>query len=105
VVLSPGRQAVAKIQDKTIDVRSANIEEVMSWKNGYFVFSDADIKSIMKDLARWYNIEVEYKGDITKQYFGGTFSKRKSLNELLEYLETLGEIHFKTEGRRVIVMP
>ncbi|MFN0293661.1 FecR family protein [Pedobacter helvus] len=105
VVLSPGKQAIVAAENKIIDIKTANTEEVMAWKNGYFVFADADMKSIMKDLARWYNIDVEFRGEVAKQYFGGTFSKKKSLEELLENLEDLGNIQFKIEGRRVIVMP
>ena len=110
--LIPGKQATVKINQKDIGVKMANIEEVMAWKNGYFVFVDDDIKSIMKDLMRWYDIEVTYKEGLTNERFGGTFSKSKSLDELLQYLETLGTIHFKIvqgdafgKGRRVIVMP
>ena len=110
--LTPGKQAIAKINQAIIDIKQVNTEEVMAWKNGYFVFVDADIKSIMKELARWYNIDVEYKGDIHQQQIGGTFSKYKKLEELLEYLQTLGEVNFKLvpadapgKGRRIIVMP
>ncbi|MFD1628309.1 FecR family protein [Pseudopedobacter beijingensis] len=104
VVLVPGKQAVVKKNESAIEVKAAKIEEVMAWKNGYFVFEDADIESIMKELARWYNIDVEYKGINVKQRFGGTFSKNKNLKDLLEYLETLGDVQFVQEGRRVIVM-
>ncbi len=111
VMLVPGKQAIVRKSQSAIEIRPANIEEVMAWKNGYFVFEDADIESIMRELARWYNIEVEYSGENTNQRFGGTFSKSKSLSDLLEYLENLGDVRFKQipgdasgKGRRVIVM-
>lgn len=104
-IIVPGQQAIGKINQPVINIKQPNLEEVMAWKNGYFVFEDADIKSIMKELIRWYNVDIQYEGEITNQKFGGTFSKTKSITELLKYLETLGDVRFKIEGRRVIVMP
>lgn len=105
VILKPNQQAIGGISNGSIIVKEANTEEVMAWKNGYFVFEDVDIRTIMKDLVRWYNIEVSYSGKTTSLKFGGTFSRSKDITELLNYLETLGDVHFKKEGRRVIVMP
>lgn len=105
VILKPNQQAIGGVRDGSLNVKEANTEEVMAWKNGYFVFEDVDIQTIMKYLVRWYNVEVTYNGKITSQKFGGTFSRSKDVSELLDYLETLGNVHFKKEGRRVIVMP
>jgi len=103
-LLQPGQQAVIDRFSGQIVISSADISEVMAWKNGYFLFRDEDIKSIMKKIARWYDIEVEYRGDVEGQKFGGTFYRSKSFKELLHYLEKLGSLHFKIEGRRIIVM-
>lgn len=103
-LLQPGQQAVVGRASDQIAISSANISEVMAWKNGYFLFRDEDIKSIMKKISRWYDIEVEYRGDVEDQKFGGRFYRSKSFKELLHYLEKLGPLHFKIEGRRVIVM-
>ena len=76
------------------------------------MFDDLDIKSIMHQISRWYNIEVVFQGNIPTKKFGGTFSRSKSIEELLAYLEQLGNIRFKLNDisfiqkeRRIIVMP
>lgn len=103
-LLQPGQQAVIGRSSDQIAISSADISEVMAWKNGYFLFRDEDIKSIMKKIARWYDIEVEYRGDVVAQKFGGAFYRSKNFKELLHYLEKLSALHFKIEGRRIIVM-
>lgn len=103
-LLHPGQQAVIGRASDQMAISSASISEVMAWKNGYFLFRDEDIKSIMKKISRWYDIEVEYRGEVEGQKFGGTFYRSKSFKELLHYLEKLGPLHFKIEGRRIIVM-
>lgn len=105
VILKPHQQAIGDVKNGSLSVKATNTEEVMAWKNGYFVFEEVDIKTILKSLARWYNVDITYNGKITSQKFGGTFSRSKDISELLNYLETLGDVHFKKEGRRVIVMP
>ena len=103
-VIKPGEQAVVNNNTNVIKVKPANIEQAMAWKNGYFIFADEDVRSIMKKLSRWYNVEVEYRDDFANIRFGGSFYRSKSISELLSYMEEVGKIHFKIEGRRIIVM-
>ncbi|SMD14007.1 FecR family protein [Pedobacter nyackensis] len=104
LTIAPGQQAIVKRAGNSIVVSEVNIADAMAWKNGYFKFQDEDIKSIMKKVCRWYDVEVEYQGDVDDQRFGGTFYRAKSLAELLNYLEKLGTVKFKIAGRRIIVM-
>lgn len=103
-LLKPGQQAIVNNSKDEITVSEANIAEAMAWRNGYFIFNDDNIQSIMKKVSRWYDVDVEYQGDFENQIFGGTFYRSKSINELLSHLEKIGKIHFKITGRRVIVM-
>jgi len=102
--LKPGEQAIVFGNKKDIAVRLVDTEEVVAWKNGYFRFYKEDIESIMKKVARWYDVSVEFKGEITTEKFNGTSSRTKNINEILEMLETTNAVHFKIEGRRVMVM-
>lgn len=104
VVLSPGQQAQVDKKNTSIRVMPVNTRAAVAWKNGYFYFYDEDIQDIMDKVSRWYNVEVVYAGEIRSPKFGGTFSRYKKLSELLEYLHEVGQITFKLEGRRVIVM-
>jgi transmembrane sensor len=103
--LKPGQQAVSSDTDYPgFKIQQANIEEAMAWKNGLFLFHDANIKDIMTQAARWYDVEVVYRGNLEDKQYGGRVSRYKNISELLKNLELTGTIHFKIEGRRVTVM-
>jgi transmembrane sensor len=104
VMLVPGQQGVAGKNAASIQVSNADTEEIMAWKNGFFVFHDASIEDIMKQVSRWYDVDVEYRGDVQNNEFGGTISKYKNITELLNIMELTRSIHYKLEGRRVIIM-
>ncbi len=100
--LLPGEQAVVSDAIRVVQVDAS---EAVEWKNGNFNFSHEKIESIMRKLARWYNVEVAYKGKITNEGFVGTVQRSKNLTEVLDVLESTGLVHFKIQERRVIVMP
>ncbi|MBB6127908.1 FecR family protein [Mucilaginibacter lappiensis] len=103
-LLKPGQQAIVKNNADLINISDARINQVMAWKNGYFVFNDDNINTIMKKLSRWYDVDVEYQGSFENQRFGGTFYRSKGITKLLNNLEKIGKVHFKITGRRIIVM-
>lgn len=103
VILKPGQQAVAA---QTISVSSdADIDQVIAWKQGKFVFRATNIQDIMENLARYYDFEVTYQGTVTSSLFVGTFERNAPLSEILLFLEKTGGVRFRIEGRKVIVMP
>jgi transmembrane sensor len=102
VKLQPGQQSLV---DEKIVVAEADVFESVAWKNGKTQFSNADIQTIMRMLSRWYNVEVEYQGEMIGTGFGGSVSRSKNISEILKLLELTGDVHFKIEGRRVTVMP
>ncbi|MBO9565594.1 MAG: FecR domain-containing protein [Niastella sp.] len=106
-ILTPGQQASISSQSNqstTIQVQTVDTEEVIAWKNGKFQFNQADIKTVMRQIARWYDVEVEYEGPLSKEKFEGEIPRNSSLTDVFRILE-LSSVHFKTEGRKVIVMP
>jgi len=104
-ILKPGQQAVAgKDQDDITVVANVNTSEVMSWKNGVFNFDRADIYTVMRQIARWYDVDVEYKGKITR-HFGGTISQDVNVSQVFKMLELTGAVKFTIEGRKITVMP
>lgn len=103
-LLKPNQQAVLKRGSSQIVAKNFDPDEVMDWKNGYFIFRNEPISEIMKKISRWYNIEVNYQGNISNEAFGGKYLKDSSLAELLSSLELTGTVKFKIEGRRVTVM-
>jgi ferric-dicitrate binding protein FerR (iron transport regulator) len=103
VLLTPGQQAVYERNE--LKVQKADLEEALAWKNGYFIFKNEDIKSIMKKISRWYDVEVSYSGKIPDIGFGGNISRSTDISEVLHALQLTNSIHFKIEERRIIVMP
>jgi transmembrane sensor len=101
-LLVPGEQGIVDLDG--ISKKKVNLNQVIAWKLGYFVFRNNNIQDIMRQVSRWYDVEVEFRGNMAGKTFGGTYSKNKDINELLNGLELTGLIHFKIEGRRIIVM-
>lgn len=102
-VLKPGQQAQLSKNMGLKIFNDVDINDVVAWKNGYISFKSADIKTIMRQISRWYNIDVEYDGNITERSFTGEISRSSNLSELLKILQE-SNIHFKLEGKKLIVM-
>jgi hypothetical protein len=82
-----------------------DLDEVMAWKNGKFQFGEnTSIETIMKQVGRWYNVEVEYKGKVN-QHFWGSVSRDVNVSQLLHKIESTGGVKFSLEGNKVLVMP
>lgn len=103
-MLIPGEQGTVLNTGISIVVKKADIEGTMAWKNGYFIFHDENIMNIMKQVSRWYDVDVEYKGDVKDREFGGTVSRYKNITELLNNMELTQAIHYKLDGRRLYIM-
>lgn len=104
VLLKPGQKAVKKGSERDIAVLNADMYEDMAWKKGYFIFNNENIKVIMKKLARWYDMDVVYQGDMSDVAFQGNYLRTRSLLNLLKTIELTNKVKFKIEGRRVIVL-
>jgi len=101
--LTPGQEARILKADDQFTIRQVNPENAICWKNGYFLFDKQGIESIMSIMSRWYDVDVAYQGQISKDRFGGTFSRSANLSEILKNLEILGNVHFKIISNKVIV--
>ena len=101
VILHPGQQS--NLVNGVINVTDANTEEAMAWKNGYFSFNDKNIQAIMRELSRWYNVEVKYEGKISTEGFYAKISRNNNISQVLNALQSTKAIHFKVEGRRVTI--
>lgn len=99
-LLQPGQQAVT---DEVISVNNVDVNQAVAWKNGLISFADADIKSIMRQVKRWYNVEVIYSGTVSDRLFTGTVSRSADLNKLLDILK-LSDIHVKINGKTITVL-
>jgi transmembrane sensor len=106
-VLKPGQQAQAgqyAKHDPIKIVSTVNVEKVMAWKNGVFDFQDASLEEMMRQLERWYDIDVVYEKGVPKLEFIGKMDRDLSLLNVLRGLE-MSEVHFRIEDRKLIVLP
>ena len=104
-MLKPGQEAILNRGSGNIKVAPADLEQAIAWKNGYFIFYNENIESIMRKVSRWYNVDIAYQGNLSNKDFVGTISRNKNVSELLKMLELTGAIHFSIDGRRITVMP
>lgn len=102
-LIVPGQMAVNDFSGK-LRVRKANIDEIMAWKNGLFIFDNESVVDVMRKAARWYDIDVVYEGSMPERKLWGTVSRYKTINELMDNISIAGKLRYKIEGRRVILM-
>lgn len=102
-LLKPGEQAVVD-KNGGLKIAPAAIDEALAWKNGYFKFNRVDIKFIMRQLARWYDVSVVYEGRLPQDEFVGKIGRGENIAQVLHILE-LDDVHFKIEDKKIIVLP
>lgn len=102
--LKPGQEARIgqHSKDHEISVKDVDASAAVAWKEGRFEFND-NIKDIMRQIARWYDVEVQYEGDVEDRSFAGSIPRGKNVSEVLRMLELTGKIRFSIKGRTIIV--
>lgn len=101
-LLQPGQQVQVNQQGRFAFLKKVDTEEVIAWKNGIFNFKNADIQTVMRELARWYDIEVVYNGAIPARRFQGEIGRDLTLSQVLKGLKSL-ELNFAIEGKKIYV--
>lgn len=105
VTLRPGQQSRLNLQTSKLSVRDdVETDKVIAWKNGLFDFSNAGLKEVMNQLERWYDIDVVYEKNVRDIRFFGKMTRNITLNDLLMILER-SKVHFRIEGRKLVVLP
>lgn len=100
----PGQQATLTKTDSGFTLAKADIRQALAWKNGEFRFEKMSIKGIMRQLSRWYETEVEFKGNVDGAHLSGVFSRTEDIKQLLEVLETTGLVAFQIKGKKITVL-
>lgn len=104
--LRPGQQALRstdKIKEEITLVKEVNMDKVVAWKNGLFNFDGDNLMDVLGQLERWYDIKVEYHGQIPSIKFFGEISREENLSDVLDALKESG-VHFKIEKERRLVV-
>lgn len=104
-LLRPGQQAVISAGSQHIGVQEANVGQVIAWKNDRFIFNDTDLETILREVSRWYDVQIAYTIKPGKEKYNGGLSRHLPLSVVLQLLEDNGNNHFKTDGQKIIVLP
>ncbi|MDH7461039.1 FecR domain-containing protein [Chitinophagaceae bacterium 26-R-25] len=101
-ILKPGQQSQVG-KNQSLQVKSdIDVDEVIAWKNGRFAFSDGNLETIMKQVERWYDVEVSFSDKIYDLYTVN-ISRNMPVSNLLKFLEMSGGVHFEIDGKKIIV--
>lgn len=104
VVLIPGQQATSGAGDN-ISLKNVDTEEAIAWKNGYFLFNDESLQSVMRKVSRWYDVDIEYpQGENITDSYGGSITRYGNVSKVLKMLEVTGNVRFRVEGKKIIVL-
>lgn len=103
-LVNPGQQVEVGRNGTLRLVTGVDLEKAVAWKNGLFVFNNDDIHAVMQELARWYDVDVIIKGNIS-QHFSGSIHRNVKMSKVFEVLQETGGIHFEIDHKKVIVSP
>jgi transmembrane sensor len=99
--IKQGQQAV--LTGSNIQIRGADTANSIAWKNHTFKFSDASVETVMRQVSRWYGAEIVYQDKVIA-HFNATVDRTEPIDQLLHYLESTGQVHFKVQDKKIIVM-
>ncbi|HEY4289221.1 MAG TPA: FecR domain-containing protein [Puia sp.] len=103
-LLKPGQEGRLEKSSDAFSLLAVNADEAVAWKNGVFQFGGASIETVMREIVRWYDVDVEYQGR-TNQHFRGTISRDVNASEVFKMLELTGAVHFDVDKKKIIVKP
>lgn len=104
LLLTPGQQCRVDPDDASLSMKQADLMVVLAWKNGEFIFKDTPLGDIIKELSRWYDMEVEYAGDKLDEMKFYIYAERsKTLPEVLEKIARTEKINYRIKGRKVVI--
>ena len=101
-IMKPGQQATVDKNSPDIHLESVDTEQSVAWKNGYFKFDKADIQTVMRQICRWYDVEAEYRGNLSKDLFAGEIKRDEDVNKVLRIFQ-LSNIDVQIKGRKIII--
>ena len=103
VSLRPGQQALLKTGGALQVINNVNLEETIAWKNGYFQLDHTKLAVLMRQVERWYNVDVAYEGKIPNRQFGGKIPRKSELKDVIKILEE-SKVYSRIEGNKIIIL-
>src|SRR5690606_15204360 len=100
IMLSPGQQS--SLADEKITIGDIDTSPYVAWKSGMFYFKQTPFVEMMRQIERWYDVDIEYSGRIPQETFSGRMSRNVSLMTVLDLLK-VSEIHYQIKGKKLII--
>lgn len=101
--ISPGQQAFIERSASSLKVREVNLESILAWKEGLFMFDNTDIDEAMQQIEKWYDAEVVYVGQKPEVAFTGVLPRSSEVSEVLDLLESAQGVNFTVQGKKIII--
>lgn len=102
-ILSPGQQANINASSGALQVKTVDTEEAIAWKNDQFAFRDMNLPTIMRQIARWYDVEIVYTGTPSADEISGKISRNYNISQVLKMLEYTAGIKYSVDGHKVTI--
>ncbi len=102
-ILIPNQQEIASVEGESVTIKSnVEVQKFIAWRKGQFEFNETKLPVIMRQISRWYDVDVKYEGQIPDEAFGGGISRNLPLSDVLKLLEANG-LHFRLENKTLFV--
>ena len=102
-ILKPGQQAVIKRGDVQTKVMIADEAQALAWKDGYFLFKNTNIKDVVNELERWYNVDIQYEDEMEFENITGYISRNVKISSVLKMLQLSGIVNYEISGSKIII--
>jgi transmembrane sensor len=103
-IIVPGQQAQINKEEQINLIKNVDMDHVVAWKNGRISFQGADLGTVMRQVSRWYDVDIEFKENLDDRFYAD-MARTTMLSDVLKALELTTDVHFKIEGRKVIAVP
>ena len=102
-ILKPGQQAVIKRGDVQTKIMIADEAQAIAWKDGYFLFKNTNIKDVVNELERWYNVDIQYEDEMEFENITGYISRNVKISSVLKMLQLSGIVNYEISGSKIII--
>ncbi len=102
VILQPLQQAILNKENQQLKTQQANMEKELAWRTGMFEFQDDALPAIMRQLSRWYDVDVSFSGTISQKLYNGSIRRQATLSQVFQILKLAG-VSYTLEGKKVTV--
>ena len=102
-ILNPGEESQLAGDGKISVSKNVDTEQTVAWKNGHFSFDSADLKTILRQLSRWYDVDIQFEGPVSERKFTGEIQRDWTLPQVLKVLER-NKFSFKIQGTKLVVL-